>query len=212
MTRVIVEPYVQASSRSLANQMSSSFAGSSSIAKEWMATFHVESFGTDEQLAETSRCHANIKCSNLTKVELTNTSTTDFGRMEKFLVSIVALDPPMRALPLKESTTGSMKKFINSISSSYSSGYLEEKTSSDATTSVWAILNCCPRDFSQGTKPRLKMSKFLQQQLRLFEVNPKVLVKAIPVTAQLEQSCLSSSVKKSLKLRTNYSKNVITTI
>lgn len=199
MTRVIVEPFFEKTSLK-----TNSEAASSLSQEEWMNTFHVEFFETNE-LSEASRCHLSTKCSNLTKVEFDKSN--DFSdHIEKFLVSIESLDPPIRAHPHKESASGPIKKFINSISSSYSASFFEDKTSGDV--KVWAILNGRFSDCLASKKPRIRISKFLQRQLRLFEVNPKVLVKASLMTGQLEENLFPSSRKKSIKLKTNYSKNV----
>lgn len=203
LTRVIVEPYTDA-------VPTRSAGPSSTITKEWTDTFHVQFFDSNE-LAESSKCNPNSECSNLTKVEFINEQFINEAsqqlQMYKYLVSIEALESPIQTQAQKESATSPLKKFINSISSSYSSGFLEDRTSR---IKVWAVLTTTDIMWkkSENRKPRLKMSSFLRRQLRLFQVNPKVLVFALPISSELEQKCFSTSTQKTVKLKTSYSKNV----
>lgn len=221
MTRVIIEPFVETTktgTTSICDLSSGPQADQEKSCREWISTFHVEYFAPNEQ----TECQSNMKCTNLTKVELffdsQSKSSNEDQKTNSFLVSIEPLEPPMKSQTYKESTTGSMRKFINSISSIYSSSYLDEKDV--GVRKVWAMLNFnSGLDFLKATttatnverqrKPRIKISNFLRHQLRLFEVNPKVLVKAFPLTSLLEKMCLSSSSKKSFKLKTSCAKNVI---
>lgn len=200
---MIVEPFVEQSQPF--EQLSPNF-----VSREWMDTFHVEYFPDDAQSSSTTILDCPIrgsKCSTLTKCELVGGETTN-SAADNYLISIQALESPMQALTQKETTT-SMRKFVQSISNSYSERYYEEKSGAVV---VWAMLRTSytpPNENNCGfEKPKLKISNFLRRQLRLFEVNPKVLVRFRLVTNELEQSVLATRSSKNVTLKTNYTKNV----
>lgn len=187
LTRVIVEPYFETKSSSNEGHI-----GSSSP-KEWTSTFHVEFFSSEDYYPENS-CHEGSKCTSLTKAVLSSSTSS---QKERYMISIEALEPPIQTRARSESNSSPMKKFFNSISNSYPSSLLEEKPSD---VKVWALL---AGSYTDENKSKLKISNFLRRQLKLFEINPKVLVKATLLTDDLEQKLLSSSTKKSIKLRVN---------
>lgn len=184
MTRVIVEPYVDESIKSTSMV---------SIIKEWISTFHVADL--DELCSQ--KC--GFKCTSLTKAEL---ECTNHLNKNNYLISIEALESPIQAQIQKETGLSPMKKFLNSIYMSYKSEYLEVKISQ---TKIWAELIA-----SEITtqKHRLKISRFLRQQINLFDINHKVLVKAVLIDDELEKKIFSMGSKRFITLKTNSTKNV----
>ena len=98
------------------------------------------------------------------------------------------------------------KKFIQSIENSYHDDYY----TNDSNVVVYALLNVTSTNIEhsnvkENEKSFLKISKFLMQQLNIFEMNSKVILNSIPLNVQ---ALLSNSSKRRLKLTTSY-KNVI---
>lgn len=199
LTRVIIEPYTDTTPTA-----SSIGGGGENLVKDWTSTFHVEFYDKTTSICPQSA--RQTRCTNLTKCELVGghkETTLDSSR--QYLITMEALESPMQSQCQRESASSPMKKFLNSIASSYPGSFLDEKSGSggDGQTQVAAILYTNIVDFAERRKPRLRVSNFLRRQLKLFEINPKVLVRATLVTSELEQSVLSTQTNKSIKLRTN---------
>lgn len=200
MTKVIIEPYGPDQNESfLSEEKPIRF-------DEWIDCFQVElvensTIGCDDYLN---------RCSNLTKIEINNSNDNATKLRNKYLASITVVKSPMQSLKPKESSTASTRKFLNTIENSYPDNYLSIQDSNNV---VYALLDTvnyepCLSPYDLHVKPKLKMSKFLRQQLKLFDINPKVLVKAYSIESQKSKSILSNTSLKYIKLMTNYPKDV----
>lgn len=200
MTKVIVEPYTDPD---FSTKVDGSIKTERILSKQWSSTFHVVYFDSDEPTGCETECSASLKCTHLTRAELVYQGS-HLSSSEKYLISIEALESPIQVQYRKESASSPMKKFLNSISSSYSTSYLDRKSGGNK---IWALMMGFG-EISHLKKPRLKLSRFLGRQLRMFEIKPKVLVKAELVNEEIEQKILSMASKKSIKLRTSFKNDV----
>lgn len=198
MTRVIIEPFEN-------RKQSDETVNQSTTAKEWFDCFHVE-FEDNNAISKCSNEFS--RCSTLTKAEFCDKPSTN-GVNYEHLISIQALESPMQSLKSKDSSITSMKKFLNSMYSSYPEIYFHGLY--DVNYRVNALLNTAQRSIENEDwtfqKPKLKISNFLRRQLKLFELNPKVLVKATLVTNEIRDKYLSTTAIKKIKLKSNH-KNV----
>lgn len=190
MTRIIIEPFSQENSASLPTDLSKQ------TISEWTEVFQVDfsekpSIGCGDFLN---------RCSNLTKLEILsdNLSKKFVG---KYLTCVSVIKSPMQSLKSKDSNTPSMRKFLNSIENSYPENYYHlYDTEQPYCYALLDTLNYEP--FLESVKPKLKMSNFLRQQLKLFENSPKVLLKAKIMNLDDSHSV------KNIRLKTNYQKSV----
>jgi hypothetical protein len=158
-----------------------------------------------------SFCNQLTKCSNLTSIELVNEPNDNSAKSYKYIASIETLKSPIQALKVKDSSTTSMRKFLQSIENSYPQDYNEI----GSTYKIYAFLKIDEDNLNKilngsidYVKPRLKMSSFLRRQLKLFDQNPKVLIRASSIMDSNNEILLSNTSNKEIKLRTSYSKNV----
>jgi hypothetical protein len=200
MTRVIIEPTVTPES----NQMSkiNESVSHAPLVFSSQAMFDDEPF---------SFCNQLTKCSNLTSIELVNEPNDNSAKSYKYIASIETLKSPIQALKVKDSSTTSMRKFLQSIENSYPQDYNEI----GSTYKIYAFLKIDEDNLNKilngsidYVKPRLKMSSFLRRQLKLFDQNPKVLIRASSIMDSNNEILLSNTSNKEIKLRTSYSKNV----
>ncbi|RMZ93120.1 hypothetical protein BpHYR1_026589 [Brachionus plicatilis] len=192
MTRIIIEPFVEPT-RSIQNEKD--------VIKfdKWNDIFQAD-FSNEFNVL----CDGILnRCTNLTKCEIRGNET---GQMEKFLVSLQPVKSPIQLMNTKESGTVSMRKFINSIESSYPADYSSLYDSNHVVYAMLDAINFKPDvSFSIHKNPVLKLSNFLQQKLGLFKLNPKVLVKAKATSLKECKVLLENTENKHINLKTNYS-------
>lgn len=211
MSRVIIQPKISAQTESTPAKRS--FDDVKNHEDTWIGCFQVDYFYSGSQ-------ENRNKCSNITSVDIEEMtycpSESKIGAGRKpfqYLASIQAVRSPMQIMKVKDSSTNSMKKFLQSIENSYTENFYDL---GNLNTLVYAYLNineeCLDSVLRNGStfnaKLKIKMSQFLRNQLKLFEINPKVIIKASSVLNNENEILLSNTTKKRIKLRTNYDKNV----
>ena len=213
MTRIIIQPNLSAQNEMIPNKRS--LDNQLNYSEYWTGCFQVEFFHSKNQKSH------NL-CLNLTSVEVNQTKDSSlkekFGAKREpyqYLASIQAIRTPMQTMKVKDSSMNSMKKFLQSIENSYTEKFYDMGNFNDL---VYALLTIDEEDldlqlrgssdttFNSGLK--LRMSQFLRNQLKLFEISPKVMIKASSVLSKENKILLSNTTKKRLKLKTNYDKNV----
>ena len=213
MTKVIIEPKLSANEKTKDDSVSKKFKNMLNFKNEWTSCFQVE-FQDDNEFY----CDQSLKkCNSLTSIELhskyspsAEMSDQIIGNLinGKYLVSLVVEKSPMQSLKANISNATQMRKFLQTIENSYPNSYYSNHENSSP---VYALLNLVNFDSSlldSNDKPRLKMSTFLRQQLKLFEFNSKVVVKAQSTDLEPVKAALQGPVKRRIKLKTNYSKTV----
>jgi hypothetical protein len=203
MTRVIIQPKID----SLVDSIQTSNIGLNY--EDWTGCFQVDFF-------ESNNDDSSNLCRNLTTIEIGKSKNCEkaLNKSLKYLVSIQAVRTPMQTLRVKDSSTSSMKKFLQSIENSYTEDFYEIGTLNSVTYGYLTIdeedldsqlRNGCQLD----SNLRVKMSQFLRNQLKLFEISPKVIIKASSVRNKENEALFSNTTRKTIKLKTNYQKNVI---
>lgn len=192
MTRIIIEPY--------AEQVSSTQNEQNYVKLEaWSDIFQVDF--TNEL---NTVCDGILqRCTNLTKCEIKGNNTDS---IERYLVSLQAIKSPIQSISTKESGTAAMKKFLNTIESCYPRDYLSLY---DSNRVIYAILDAVKFKpvisvLASDNYPVVKMSSFLQQKIGLFELSPKVLLKAKSTSLNESKLLLDKSQIKNISIKTNY--------
>ncbi len=216
MTRVVIESKFQNDKTSYeqSNKISKNTEMISSQ-KEWVSCFQVTFDDNQRFLCD----KISQKCNYLTSVELTGScnqididlSSQDTILNGKFLAYIKPIKSPMQDFSkVKDSNTIQLKKFLQTIDSSYQNAFYSiHDNHNEQTYALLNVKNVDRRDlFNSNTRPKLKISQFLRQHLKLFEHNIKVSVRVQSIDLPFIQDSLSSSTKRIIKLKTNYSKNV----
>lgn len=184
----------------------------SKILTEWSGCFQADF--TD--IPTLNNCNNLSRCSRLTTLELKSNFFQEakqdtLKNIQKYLVSIEPVRSPMQTLKPKDSNTPSLKKFLKSIDTSYKDEYY----SINDTQIVYALLNVTQDTLNDlnnnkydNSNVKILMSSFLRQHLKLFEINPKIMIKAESVNTLKSEALLSKTTKRNLKLITDYKKNV----
>lgn len=196
MTRIIIEPY---------SEQMSSIQNDQNLVKidTWNDILQVDF--TNEL---NSVCEGILqRCTNLTKCEIKGDNT---DIIEKYLVSLHPVKSPMQLINRKESGSAAMRKFLNTIESSYPKNYMSLYDSNRAIYAILDAVNFKPEISvsSSNSYSVVKMSNFLQQKIGLFELNPKVLLKAKSTCLNESKMLLDKSQIKNITLKTNYSGEV----
>lgn len=209
MSKLIIEPFVDTARI----EENLDTAKSKTFDSEWIGCFQVEFFDnkSNDQVD-------NLSCTKITTVQLINKSCVEppnsrFHSDLKYFVTIEPVSSPMQLT--KSNSSASTKKFLQSITNCYPDEYYSIQESSRL-NKVFALMNV--HDYSENLSIHewisnrnnitIKMSNYLRQQLKLFDLFPKVLVKAKPISDSVYSSIYSTNVTKTIKLRTNYTKNV----
>ena len=204
MTRVIIQPNISSPTENA--KLTENFKGANF--EEWTGCFQVEN--NTSTINQQSGQHS---CYNLTTVEIEYKSSETKRKPSQYIATIKAVKSPMQALRIRDSSTNSIKKFLQSVENSYPESFYENTSFNDC---IYALLNLdedllCANtksEFSFGSNLKVKMPNFLRNQLGLFEISPKVLIKASSIFNKENEQLLSNTTKKKLKLKTNYSKKV----
>ena len=134
----------------------------------------------------------------LKKLEISDVS------IDKYVVKMQRVKSPIQAFKVNNSNATSMRKFLQSISCSYSDEYLLNHDQL-STKSVYALLTVNENN-NHTESNEIKMTEFIRRQLGLFEINPKILLNAEPVS-KFEQQ-FSNTSKKKVIIKTNVQKSV----
>jgi hypothetical protein len=201
MTRVLIEPIEKHTNQSgelIENKRTENI-------KNWENSFQVEFF--DENKLLNSSC----ECTMLTTVRFEDEPSSIIRSKcsNKYLVKLEALKSPMKALKSRESISANMQKFIQTLENSYPDEYLSSV--SDESQPVYAFLNLIDLEsisklVANENKPKLKMSSFLRSQMKLFELNPKITVRASYLSEQEYEKLVTC--KTEIILLTNSKANV----
>jgi len=203
MTRVLIEPLENQTSRSRESKENKSMEN----LKNWESSFQVEFFDENESF------NTALECTKLTTIRLGRevSSPIQSKCLDKYLVKLEPLKSPMKAFKIKESVSANMQKFIQTLENSYPDEYFSPM--SDESQSVYAFLSLLDLDYiaklvsnPNENKSRLQMSNFLRKQIKLFELNPKIIIKASHLSEQEYAKLVSS--KSEITLLTNYKANV----
>jgi hypothetical protein len=184
----------------------------SKILTEWSGCFQVDF--TD--IPTLNNCNNLSRCSRLTTLELKRnfikeTKPDSIKNIHKYLVAIESVRSPMQTLKVKDSNTPSLRKFLKSIDTSYK----EEYYTKNDTNIVYALLNVSQDTLNDlnnnkyaNSNVKVFMSSFLRHHLKLFEINPKIMIKAESIKTPKCEAILSRTTKQNIKLITDYKKNV----
>jgi len=117
----------------------------------------------------------------------------------------------MKAFKIKESISANMQKIIQTLENSYPDEYFSPVA--DESQVVYAFLSSFDLEYiaklvsnTNENKLKLQMSTFLRKQMKLFELNPKVIVKASYLSKHEHDKLVSS--KSEIILMTNFKANV----
>jgi hypothetical protein len=203
MTRVLIEPLHNQANQSL----ESNEKKLTENVQNWESSFQVEFFDENEPF------NTSYECTKVTTIRLGHepNSTIRSKCLDKYLVKLEALKSPMKAFKIKESISANMQKFIQTMENSYPDDYFS--LIADESQSVYAFLSSLDQEYisklvsnPNEKKPKLQMSTFLRKQMKLFELNPKIIVKASYLSEQEYDKLVSS--KSEITLLTNSKANV----
>ena len=140
----------------------------------------------------------SLKCTALTTIEMNKIQLEKFGvhlnssEGQQFIATIQLLNSPMLTLKAPNSSLNTIKKFLQTIESSYPDEYFQELSTPQT---IYALLNVTSDQSSS-----LKITSFLADQLKMFESGSRAIVNAF-ACSQFERA-LSKTAEKKVTLNT----------